>query len=217
MHIAYNPRADSINLVNLGIYATMGGVAFAAFMALSMVFVPALAAGSYTIVNNFNVKEEQDDVVYKVMTTAPIPEEANDHINGLPLTVLGYGWLDFDTLESDDVVTGVFATIHPAFTDSTFATGDKWHAHTGLVAPVTVGEDTILCLVFLASPDFELKTAGATLHQSLAAADATVGSAEVDGATSFTLQLNGNCPSVEIPVLSETAGLLNIEVVAPSP
>lgn len=200
--------------MNKRLYSTLGGVSFATFVALSMVFVPALAAGSYTLVNNFKVKETPEEVNYKVMTTAPIPEEANDYINGLPLTVLGYGWLDFDTLASDGVVTGVFATIHPAFTDSTFATGDKWHAHTGLVAPVDTGE---LCLVYLASPDFELKTAGATLHQTLAAADATVGSAEVDGATSFTLQLNGNCPNVEIPVLSDTAGLLNIEVVAPSP
>lgn len=193
--------------MNKRYYATIGGVSFAAFMALSMVFVPALAAGSYTLVNNFKVKETSQAVEYKVTTTAPIPKEANDYINDLPLTVLGYGWLDFGTTP----VTGVFATIHPAFTDSAFATGDKWHAHTGLVAPVGTGGE--LCLVYLASPDFELKTSGATLQQTLEAADATVGSAEVDGATSFTLQVNGNCPNVEVPLV----GILNIEVVAPSP
>jgi hypothetical protein len=38
-------------------YVTIGGVALAAVMALSMVFVPALATAAYLGVESFSVKE----------------------------------------------------------------------------------------------------------------------------------------------------------------
>jgi hypothetical protein len=151
---------------------------------------------------------------YNVTTESRIPQTADSYIKSLPLTVLGYGWVDFDTLTSDGVVTGVFATIHPAFTDSTYSQGRFWHAHTGLVAPSETAENT-LCLVYLASPQFDLKNVNNTITQTLSSADATVSSADVDDATAFTLQINEDaCPAIEVPVLSEQLGtFLPIEVI----
>ena len=212
-------------IMNRRTYVTIGGATFAVIMAMSMVFVPAMAAGAYTMVKGFAVTPNpaSDSVNYRVATTAPIPMEANDHINGLPLTVLGYGWLDFDTLGPHGTVTGVFATIHPLFTDSPFAAGDQWHAHSGLVQPVEdSGENDILCLVHLDSPEFSLSIAGSSLSQTLASADAKVGPRDVDGATSFTLVMNGECPNLELPYFAigddePGPAILNIEVVAPAP
>jgi hypothetical protein len=210
IHVMLNNRMLFQYLMNKVLFA----VPLAAILAVSMLLVPALAAGSYTIVKAFKVQSTpaSDDIAYGVTTSAPIPKEANDYINSLPLTVLGYGWLDTSTLETDGVVTGVFATIHPLFDDSTYATGDKWHAHTGLVAPVEDSNgDTILCLVQLSSPDYSLAIAGSALAQKLSSSDTTVTNA--DAATSFTLQPNDDCPNVEVPLV----GALPIQVVAPAP
>jgi hypothetical protein len=183
-------------------------VPLAAVLAVSMVFAPAIAAGSYTIVKSFEVEADDDEVEYEVETSAKIPKKADSYINSLPLTVFGYGWLDTSTLATDGVITGVFATIHPAFTDSTHSQGKKWHAHTGLVEPITDSNGNgILCLVLLESPDFSLELDGNELEQELSSADATVTNA--DAATAFTLQVNPDCPNVEVPLVA----ILNIQVV----
>jgi hypothetical protein len=179
-----------------------------------MVMIPALAAGSYTTVIDYVVKQvpppNPNKVVYEVTADAPIPPKANGDINSLPLTVLGYGWLDTGSATSSGI-PGVFATIHSAFTDSTHATGDKWHAHTGLVAPSTE-DSTKLCLVHLESPAFSLKNAGKTIEQTLASSDATVTSADL--VTAFTLTVNEvDCPAIEVPVLSESVGAIPIQVI----
>jgi hypothetical protein len=81
-----------------------------------------------------------------------------------------------------------------------------------LVEPITDSNGNgILCLVHLASPDFSPELDGNELEQELSSADATVTNA--DAATSFTLQVNGDCPNVEVPLV----GILNLQVVAPSP
>jgi len=203
---------------NRRFYTTLGVLAAAAALSLSMIAIPALAAGSYLSIDSWSVKQvpapNQDKVSYKVTTEARIPPKADKYINSLPLTVLGYGWLDVNT----SPITGVFATIHPAFTDSTFATGDKWHAHTGLVAPSTA-DSSRLCLVYLASPAFGLDLNKETLTQALASGDATVAPGTADAAVPFTLNLTTSdiCPAIEVPVLSDSAGALSIEVLPLAP
>lgn len=202
-------------------YLTIGGIALAAIMTLSIT-TPALAAGlSYTLVNAFSIHSEPstDEVVYRVTTSAQIPDEPNDYIEQdlAPLTVFGYGWLDADTTP----ITGVFATIHPAFTDSAFAPGEEWHAHTGTVAVVSVPyEEDILCLDSIASPDFSLKVTGSTLKQVLADIDATVSSQDADAATSFTLVVNEDCPTVPVPIYqNEVPDIVHLplQVITPAP
>lgn len=181
-----------------------------AVVAISMMVAPVLAAGSYTLVKNFKVgKLSSNTEGYALSTTAPIPKTADAYISSQ--LVFGYAWLD----TTSSPIKAVVATLHPGFNDSTFATGDKWHAHTAtIVSTTTPSGDSILCLASIASPDFKLGIAGAGLVQALRSSDATVTTA--DAATSFVLQINGDCPGVEVP-LNGTPTILNLQVVAPAP
>lgn len=167
----------------------------AAVFVVSMMATPALAAGTYAQLVAFAVHKFGPVNGYGIQAAAPIPNSPGAISELSSYAVFGYGWLDH-LPSATNPATAVLATIHPAFTDSTYAAGSQWHAHTATLVLDKAGE---ICVAAIASPSFRLGIAndlmGETLPSSTAGAITAAGAAASYG---VVLDGSNSCSPIEV-------------------